>query len=320
MGIVHWDDAPSYPLSVGHINSTWTFLGEAAGSVDVGVRRLAVEPGSWSTPVHEHGRSEEIFFVLSGSGVSYELVSPNPLAPPAARVCEVRAGDCLVYRPGRGAHSLHAVDEPLVFLAFGPRNADEAPQFPRLGAALLRGRLVETAGTDQPLPVQFVREAELGPPDVSAPGERPKTIVNLDDVEVETREETRVVRKRRDLGRAAGSVRTGLQHVEVAPGKESSYQHVHTREEEIFVVLDGEGVLLLGEEEIPVRAGSVVARPPGTGVAHSFRAGDNGLTLLAYGTRDPDDVVYYPRSNKIFFRGVGLVARLEQVDYSDGEE
>ena len=44
-----------------------------------------------------------------------------------------------------------------------------------------------------------------------------------------------------------------------------------------------------------------------------FRAGDRGLTYLAYGTRDPGDVCYYPRSNKIAFRGVGVIARLEQL-------
>ena len=51
-----------------------------------------------------------------------------------------------------------------------------------------------------------------------------------------------------------------------------------------------------------------------------FRAGDRRLTYLAYGTRDPGDVCYYPRSNKIAFRGVGVIARLEQLDYWDGED
>ena len=70
-----------------------------------------------------------------------------------------------------------------------------------------------------------------------------------------------------------------------------------------------------------VRAGSVVARPAGTSVAHAFRGGDNGLTLLLYGTREHDDVCFYPRSGKVYFVGLGLVARLgEPVDYWDGEE
>jgi uncharacterized cupin superfamily protein len=54
-------------------------------------------------------------------------------------------------------------------------------------------------------------------------------------------------------------------------------------------------------------------------VAHLFRAGDQSLSLLAYGTREPGDVCYYPLSNKIAFRGVGVIARLEKLDYGDCE-
>jgi uncharacterized cupin superfamily protein len=69
-----------------------------------------------------------------------------------------------------------------------------------------------------------------------------------------------------------------------------------------------------------VRPGSTVVRRAGTTRAHAFRAGDDGLTLLAYGNRDPNDVVHYPRSGKISLRGVGVIGRLEQLDYWDGEE
>ena len=96
--------------------------------------------------------------------------------------------------------------------------------------------------------------------------------------------------------------------------------HCHSLEEELFVPLDGDGTLLLGDEEVPVRAGHIVARPPGTGVAHAFRAGKEGLEFLAYGTRHPGDACYYPRSNKISFRGLGVIARLERLNYWDGEE
>ena len=36
--------------------------------------------------------------------------------------------------------------------------------------------------------------------------------------------------------------------------------------DKIFVVLAGEGTLLLGEDELPVRPGSVVGRPPGQAI------------------------------------------------------
>jgi uncharacterized cupin superfamily protein len=286
-------------------------LGEAAGCVSVGVRRIQVDAGSWSTPAHDHGGEEELFYVLAGRGLSWHR----------GEAAEIRAGDCIVYAAGRGGHTLHGIDG-LDVLAFGPRGGDTSIRFPRLSGSLVGARWVDSSdGVQDGFPIQFVKEAELGPPELpDQPAARPKTIVNLADVEADLMERPRVVRTRRNLGRAAGSVTTGLQHVDVAPGKESSAQHCHSLEEEIFVVLDGDGVLVLGEDETPVRAGHVVSRPAATGVAHLFRAGDAGLTCLAYGTREPGDVCYYPRSNKVFFRGLDLVARVEPLDYWDGED
>src|SRR6266511_6058493 len=126
-----------------------------------------------------------------------------------------------------------------------------------------------------------------------------------------------------ELAAVAGSRWTGLKHIELEPGTLSGPPHCHSAEEELFVVLDGEGTLELFEDELqrhPVRCGSVVARPPATGIAHAFRAGDGGLTLIAWGTREPNDICWYPRSNKIYWRGVDVVARIEQLDYWEGEE
>jgi uncharacterized cupin superfamily protein len=311
VGITHFEEARRRELRIGHLHATWSFLGEAAGCVTVGVRRIEVAQGGWSTPAHEHGRSEEIFFVLAGRGLSWQ----------GGGASEIGAGDCIVYPPGGGAHTVHALTD-LDLLAFGPRIADESPRFPRLGFSLVGGRGVETLdGVVDGFPIQFVREAEAGPPELPAePSPRPTTIVNVADVEPETLERSRVARTRRNLGLAAGSITTGLQHVAVAPGKESGPQHCHSVEEEIFVVLEGDGLLVLDDDETPIRPGHVVARPAATGVAHMFRAGEGGLTYLAYGTREPGDICYYPRSNKIAFRGVKLIARLDSLDYWDGED
>jgi uncharacterized cupin superfamily protein len=102
--------------------------------------------------------------------------------------------------------------------------------------------------------------------------------------------------------------------------------HVHAAEEEVFVVLEGEGALLLydgdGREapsEHPVGPGHVVVRTAGSAVAHAFRAGAHQLTLLAYGERRSDEMTFYPRSRKLSFRGLGVVGRLDLCDYWDGE-
>jgi uncharacterized cupin superfamily protein len=136
----------------------------------------------------------------------------------------------------------------------------------------------------------------------------------------------------RALGAAAGATAIGVQRVEIDPGARIGPVHVHGAEEEIFFVLAGGGMLELWPtpgtarlhpdfeyQEHELRTGHVVARPAGTRIAHAIRAGQGGLTYLAYGTRDTNDVCYYPRSNKIFWRGVGLIARLEPLDYGDGE-
>ena len=316
MGITHLDEAPARDVDLGHLRARWRMVGVAAGCVNVGVRRIELPEGGWSTPAHEHNREEEIFYVLSGRGLSWQ----------AGNVCEVRAGDCIVYLPGAGAHTLHAT-EPLDVLAFGERLDDESVGFPRLGMSFVGNRMVDSIpGVLDGIPTQYVRESELGPPPLPAPGgggaarARPPTVVNVDDVEAVVVERPRIARTRRNLGRAAGSATTGLQHVEVVPGKESAPAHCHSLEEEIFVILDGDGVVVLGEEETPVGPGHVIARPAGTGVPHVFRAGAGGLTYLAYGMRNGADVCYYPRSRKIAFRGIGVIARIERLDYWDGED
>ena len=322
MGIAQFDQARTREYAVGHLRGRWTFVGEAAGCVKVGVRRLEVPGGAWSTPAHQHGLDEEIFYVLSGRGLSWQ----------DGEVCEVGPGDCIVYLARGGAHTLHAL-EPLDVLVFGERHEDESVSFPRLGMSYVGVRLVESVpgwSDEHEAATQFVRESALGPPPLpegwdgsggsGGAGPRPPTVINVEDVEGVTVERPRVARTRRNLGRAAGSITTGIQHVQVEPAKESAPPHCHSVEEEIFVILGGDGVVVLGEEETPVRPGHVIARPASTGVSHHFRAGAGGLTYLAYGMRDPADLCYYPRSRKIGFRGIHVMARVERLDYWDGED
>jgi len=308
--VAHWDEAPTRRREAGHIGSTWSDLGAAAGSVRVGLQRIRIDPGRWSTPAHVEGAEEEIFYVLGGSGVSWQ----------DGETFEVGAGDCLVHLAQEEAHTLRAGPDGLDVLAFGQRTPHGNTFLPRSEIAWMwPGFFEATAVTKADHP--FLREAAAGAPAVGEPAARPPRIVNVADVEPAAwGKGERVRAERRNLGRAAGSLFTGLQHCNVAAGKWGQVPHCHSAEEELFVVLDGEGIILLGEEEHPVGRGTLVGRPPGTGVAHAFRAGEDGLVLLAYGTREPNDVCYYPRSNKLYFQGVGLIARLEKLDYWEGEE
>ena len=309
-GLAHTDEvvAERRPAPGSDIDALWQDLGSAAGSVEVGLRRLRIEPGRRPTPAHDHGAEEEIFYVLSGSGISWR----------AGETHAVRAGDCIVYRPDAGAHTLIAGDEPLDVLAFGERRAVELCHLPRAGVLWAGPSWVADAvagGTP------WEREAAAGPlplPDAVSP--RPSWIVNSADVDALAVERPGRSYTARRLGVAAGGHTTGLRHMTIAPGRRGYPRHCHSAEEELFVILAGSGTASVGEQEAPVRAGHVLARPSGTTLAHGFRAGPDGLEYLAYGQRQDNDIVFYPDSGKISFAGVGVIGRLERLDYWEGED
>lgn len=305
--LAHWDEVKVEHQEAGHISGNWRRLAGAAHAVGVGLSRIQIDPGMWSTPAHIHGRAEEIFFVLGGSGLLWQEGANYDIA----------ASDCFVFPGGMGPHTLKAGPDGLDVLAFSENFGDAATFLPRSKVSWLGVSWVET-GT---LKFPFEIEAAQGPPEVKESSAiRPANVVKLRDVSAVTTSKKTIGRIRRDIGRAINSSSSGLQHLAVVPGKLSCPPHCHSTEEELFVVLEGEGTLQLGSEEFAVERGSVVARPAGTGVAHAFRAGDSGLTLLAYGTRRSSDLCYYPRSKKVSFRGLGVVGRIEPLEYWDGEE
>ncbi len=309
--IAHWDDAPSGRSEAGHLGGLWTDLGDAAGTKAVGLKRLQVDPGRWSTPFHRQTAEEEIFYVLGGSGVC--LLDGSAF--------EVGPGDCIVHRV-RELHTLRAGVDGLDVLAFGTRVRTEAAHLPRAGVSWLGGSWVEAGGGEHP----WEREAAAGQPELPEIGARPDTVVNVEDADGGNHADGRW----KMLARRAGAELTGLNWGALNGGAEGAPPHSHSADEELFVVLEGDGTLELWpnpqrarsgqeREEHAIRAGHVISRPAGTGLSHAFRAGRQGMTFLAYGTRIPDDVCFYPRSNKIYFRGLGLVARLDDLAYDDGE-
>jgi uncharacterized cupin superfamily protein len=295
----------------------WIDLGLGAGATRSGIRRVRIDSGRRATPAHAHAVEEELVYVLGGSGLSWQGGETFAIGP----------GDLVDHRPHSRAHTLLAGDEGLDVLILGPDVQAEVCLLPRADVAWL-GDTWATAGDGEHPWAREVAAGDLPLPDRASP--RPAHIVNVAHVAEQAKAVGDTDRRRRDLGTAAGTVTCGLQHVTVAPRMLGCPPHVHSAEEEVFIVLAGDGACLLyGEgyradrpdlvEKHPLRAGSVVVRPPGSGVAHALRAGDAGLTYLAYGDRIADDLCYYPRSNKINFGFAGMIGRFEPLDYWDGE-
>jgi len=306
--LAHWDEVEAHRNAKGPMAASWQRLGDAAGAEGFGLNRVRVEPGRLPTPPHSHGLSEEIFFMLGGSGLLWQDEA----------VCEVRAGDIVVQTANHFEHTFKGGPEGLDYLVFGTRHPVEYGWLPRSKAVRLSWPWVE-GRVDNPWDI----EAEVGELEFAEPGERPPNVVALDDIPLDEEGD-------KPLAASAGSERSGLNWVRRDPGKRGCVPHCHSSESEAFVVLEGGGVLELWPsprsaadgaqyEDHELKAGDVVARPPGTRIAHSIVAGPEGITYLVYGTRDPNDICYYPRSNKISFRGVGLIARLDHLDYYDGE-
>ena len=312
MTLVHWDDVEGFdiPADVKPLGGHWQRLADAAGSVRVGAHRVRLADGEMMTPPHLHSVEEEIFHVLSGSATLWQR----------GATCTVTVGDTVVFAPGGPEHTLIGAEGGVEVLVFGTRQIPESGVLPRTRVAWL-ARSTVTINESHP----WKAEAALGIPD-GVPGDRPDNVAALDGLEGDY---GGIVKH---PARASGAKRSGLNWLGLPPDAEGAPPHCHSAEEEVFVVLGGAGTLELwgsprpGEplpdrpdEVIPVRPGHVVARPPGTRTSHSFRSGPEGMIYLAYGTREPNDICYYPRSNKIFFRGLGVIARLELLEYSDGE-
>jgi uncharacterized cupin superfamily protein len=304
--VAHWDEVEPRHRAKGEMEADWQPLGGAAGTHAVGANRVRVAPGKLPTPPHSHGASEELYFVLAGSGLAWQ----------DGEVHEVRPLDCVIHRPNEMEHTFVAGPDGLEYLVFGTRHPTEIGWLPRSRAIRIGWPWVE-GRDDDPWDV----EATVEPLAVGEPAPRPANIVNVDEVEHE-RFQDRVTTA--PLATRERSTLAGLHWEQLAGGRRGSVPHCHSAEEEVFVILDGTATLELwpregGVEETPLRAGHVVARPAGTRVSHSFRAGPDGVTMLIYGTRDANDMCWYPRSRKIFWRGLGVIGRIEQLDYFDGE-
>jgi uncharacterized cupin superfamily protein len=288
--LAHWDEVKGGRAELGHLAAHWRNLGYAAGSKTIGVKRIQIDPGKWSTPLHVQTAEEEIFYVVAGSGTCLQDESAYEVGP----------GDCIVFLADGPTHTLKAGADGLDVLAFGMRVPIEAPHLPRAGVVWLNDTWTAVGGGGTP----WEQEVAAGEPELPELSERPQNVVNLDEVDAEHDGTWK------RLARAAGSRLTGLNWGRLEPNGTDDNEHCHSADEELFIVLEGGGTIFLGGEPHAVRAGSIVSRPAGTAVAHTWRAGPDGLTALFYGTREPNDIIWYPGTRELYFRGVGVTLKV----------
>jgi len=124
-----------------------------------------------------------------------------------------------------------------------------------------------------------------------------------------------------DVGRTLGSRKIGLTIQTVAPGQRSSRRHRHVFQEELLIVMSGEGTLLHGEARVPCGPGDAFLYLPGDPAPHSFEnSGHAPLVIWAFGDRHPYEVCEYPDQGVAFVEGLGAEVPLDQARPSDWTE
>lgn len=157
-----------------------------------------------------------------------------------------------------------------------------------------------------------------------------KPIMNLADAVFDDIEDNGYyTSKRATISDQIGAKKLGYNLTELPPGKAQCPFHSHHAEEEMFLILEGEGELRFGDQRYPIRKHDIIACPTGGAeVAHQIiNTGTTTMRYLALSNLAEVEACEYPDSQKVMVvageRGKRrlrhMTRREAEVDYYDGE-
>ena len=129
-----------------------------------------------------------------------------------------------------------------------------------------------------------------------------KPFVNLEDVEFTDIEENGYYTSRRaQFSVGIGARKLGYNLTVLPPGKAQCPFHSHRSEEEMFLILEGEGELRFGDQRFAIREHDVIACPTGgPEVAHQIvNTGSADMRYLSLSNNEALEVCEYPDSSKV---------------------
>ena len=130
------------------------------------------------------------------------------------------------------------------------------------------------------------------------------------------------------LARGTAARKLGASIDTLAPGKRGCPYHLHHAQEEMFVVLEGEGTLRVAGEMLPLRAGDVVFVPPGPEYPHQIiNTSGAPLKYLSVSTQESPEICEYPDSGKFLAESISdgathfdvIHAKGQSIEYWEGE-
>jgi len=135
--VVHTDDVPAeaWARETGRFGLEGREVAEVLGTEQLGYCVVSLDPGRASCPYHFHHAEEEMFHVLSGTGVLRQGDEDGE------EELELRPGDFVAFPAGTGiAHQLiNRSDAPFVYLAVSNRVKADVCEYPDSDKVLLRG-------------------------------------------------------------------------------------------------------------------------------------------------------------------------------------
>ena len=130
---------------------------------------------------------------------------------------------------------------------------------------------------------------------------RHKHVINISEIdEKEVAVEDKFHHAVKGLGSSTGGVELGCSYFRVAAGRYAFPRHSHHANEEAIFVLEGNGTLSIGNDDVAVSAGDYAALPKGREYAHKLvNTGDTDLVYLCLSTNLVPEITEYPDSGKI---------------------
>jgi uncharacterized cupin superfamily protein len=131
------------------------------------------------------------------------------------------------------------------------------------------------------------------------------------------------------LARGTAAAQLGASIDVLAPGKRGCPYHAHHAQEEMFIVLEGQGTLRVAGELLPIGPGDMVFIPAGPEWPHQIiNNSDAPLKFLSISTNQFPEICEYPDSGKYLSAatvggeryGFSRIHRADtDLDYWDGE-
>jgi uncharacterized cupin superfamily protein len=126
------------------------------------------------------------------------------------------------------------------------------------------------------------------------------------------------------LAEGTAALKLGASVDILAPGMRGCPYHLHHAQEEMFVVLEGEGTLRVAGEMLPVKAGDVMFIPAGPEYPHQLiNTSSAPLKFLSISTQERPEICEYPDSGKYMAYQRGVFSATQRaalnLDYWDGE-